>query len=144
MTLVVQGLSLPLLVRLLKIKPQKDAGSEDRELQLLLATATLEFIAQEYPANKPDKTRDLLKSNYQLLVLQLTKEIRIIKKTGEEPVEGNDQQQDALLKERLKINHFQRDLLLHLHKEGEFSDDALRKAEREMDINELKLSLGDP
>ena len=144
MTLVVQGLSLPLLVRLLKIKPQKDAGSEDRELQLLLATATLEFIAQEYPSNKPDKTRDLLKSNYQLLVLQLTKEIRIIKKTGEEPVEGNDQQQDALLKERLKINHFQRDLLLHLHKEGEFSDDALRKAEREMDINELKLSLGDP
>jgi CPA1 family monovalent cation:H+ antiporter len=31
-----------------------------------------------------------------------------------------------------------------LHKEGEYSDDALKKVEREMDIDELKLNLKVP
>lgn len=46
-TLVVQGLSLPLLIRWLKIKPQDNTAAEEKELQLHLATSTLHFIEQE-------------------------------------------------------------------------------------------------
>ncbi|MBK5271852.1 MAG: Na+/H+ antiporter, partial [Bacteroidia bacterium] len=46
-TLVVQGLSLPLLIRLLKIKPQDNLSGKEKELQLLIATSSLHFIEQE-------------------------------------------------------------------------------------------------
>jgi monovalent cation/hydrogen antiporter len=42
---------------------------------------------------------------------------------------------------QLEIKKFQRDLLVRLHKEGEFSDDALRQIEMELDVDELKLNL---
>jgi len=43
-------------------------------------------------------------------------------------------------KAQIVIGRFQRELLLKLHKEGRFSDSAIRKVERDMDINELKLN----
>ena len=43
-TLVVQGLTLPFLVRWLKIKPEDNADEEERELQLYLASSTLHNI----------------------------------------------------------------------------------------------------
>ena len=41
---------------------------------------------------------------------------------------------------QIKIGQFQRDLLLKLHKDGQFSDNAIREVERDMDITELKLN----
>ena len=40
----------------------------------------------------------------------------------------------------MEIGKFQRELLVKLHKDGEYSDEAIRYVEREMDIDELKLS----
>jgi len=42
---------------------------------------------------------------------------------------------------KLEISKFQRDLLVKLHKEGDFSDAVLKKVEEEMDVDELKLNL---
>ena len=47
---------------------------------------------------------------------------------------------DNLLNVKLEISKFQRELLVKLHKDGEFSDSAIRHIEREMDIDELKLN----
>ena len=44
----------------------------------------------------------------------------------------------------VQINKFKRELLVRMHKEGEFSDAAIRQVEREMDIDELKLDLKVP
>ena len=51
---------------------------------------------------------------------------------------------NPLLSAKLEISKFQRGLLLKLHKEGEFSDAAIKKAELEMDIDELKLNIQIP
>ena len=40
----------------------------------------------------------------------------------------------------MEINKFQRALLVKLHKDGEYSDEVIRHMEREMDIDELRLS----
>ena len=48
---------------------------------------------------------------------------------------------DPMVNAELEIKKFQRELLIKLHKEGEFSDDAIRQVERKMDIDELKLDL---
>ncbi len=41
-------------------------------------------------------------------------------------------------KAQIAIGRFQRELLLDLHKEGRFSDAAIRQVERDMDIDDLQ------
>ncbi len=142
-TLVVQGLSLPLLIRLLKIKPQDNPASEERELQLHLATATLHFIKRELPVQLDNRSQELLKQEYEAMINELTREIRRQKKAELKNESIMELPHDELLTARLEISRFQRDILLNLHKEGEFSDAVIRKTEAEMDINDLKLSLRD-
>jgi CPA1 family monovalent cation:H+ antiporter len=78
-TLVVQGLSLPLLIRWLKIKPQDNTAEEEKEVQLFLATNTLHFIEQELPVD--DNLQERLKNKYEHLIRDLTKELRRHKKS---------------------------------------------------------------
>jgi CPA1 family monovalent cation:H+ antiporter len=143
-TLVVQGLSLPLLIRLLKIKPQDNTAAEEKELQILLATSTLHFIEQDLTVQMDSKSEDLLKNKYAGLIQDLTKELKRHKKAYRNNKEAGTKSPDAILNAELEISKFQRELLLKLHKEGEFSDTVLRQVEREMDIDELKLNLQVP
>ena len=70
----------------------------------------------------------------------LTKEIRADKKRR-----INDESIQApvtpLLNAQVEVSRFQRDLLIKLHKEGTFSDDALRHVELERDVDDLKLDM---
>lgn len=140
-TLVVQGLSLPLLIRWLGIKPQPQTGQEEKELQLYLATNTLQFLESDFPGEIDNHSREQLKRKYEQQIKNLIMEIKIHKtatsKNDESPVIPTD----PIVNAQLEIKKFQRDLLLRLHKEGEFSDDAIRQIEREMDVDELKLNL---
>ncbi len=143
-TLVIQGLSLPLLIRWLRIKPQDNTVAEEKELQLYLATSTLYFIEHELPAPLNLKIQEQLQKKYELQILTLSKEIRRQKKENRNDEQVQALPPDALLNAQLEIGKFQRALLLKLHKEGEFSDAVIRQVEREMDINELKLNLQVP
>jgi len=140
-TLVVQGLSLPLLIRLLKIKPQDNTDAEEKELQLYLATNTLHFIEQELMVSLDNKLQEQLREKYEQLINDLTKELTREKKTRYSNKDAKAAAPDVLLNAKLEISKFQRELLVMLHKEGEFSDAAIKKVEREMDIDELKLNL---
>ena len=143
-TLVVQGLSLPLLIRWLKIKPQDTTDAEQKELQLSLATSTLNYIDNELPVPIDNKSLDQLRRKYELLVNDLTKEIRLHKKAKHSDVKLQAAPPDDLTNAKLDISKFQRELLLKMHKEGEFSDAAIKRVERELDIDELKLNLKIP
>ncbi len=143
-TLVVQGLSLPLLIRGLKIKKEDNTDAEEKELQLLMASNTLNFIEQDFPIELDNKVLERLKKKYDLLINDLNKEIVRHKKAKH--IEGKlpETKPDPMLNAKLEISKFQRDLLIKLHKEGEFSDAALKKIEQEMDVDELKLNLQIP
>jgi len=143
-TLVVQGLSLPLLIRWLKIKSQDNIAAEEKELQLYLANSTLHFIEQELPVSLNNKLQQQLKNKYELLVHDLTKELRRHKEAKRNDEQVNTKPPDALLNARLEISKFQRALLLKLHKEGEFSDAVIRRVERVMDLDEMKLNMQVP
>lgn len=139
-TLVVQGLSLPLLIRMLKIKPEDNTDEEQKELQLYLANSTVHFIEKDFPVQGDNKLQLHLKDEYEELIGKLTKEIKIHKKAKNNNAKLNPPGPDNLLYARLEINKFQRELLIKLHKDGDFSDAALRHIERELDIDELKLN----
>ena len=138
---MVQGLSLPLLIRWLKMKPQDNTDEEEKELQLYLANSTLHFIEQDFPVPLDNKSEQQLKMKYEVLINELTKEINRHKKAKRNDSELIVKQQGVLLSAQLEISKFQRALLIKLHKEGEFSDAVIRQVEQEMDINELKLNL---
>ena len=143
-TLVVQGLSLPLLIRWLRIKPHDNTATQEKELQLYLATSTLHFIEQDLQVQIDNKLQEQLKKKYVVLIQDLTKEIHQQKKAKRNDEEIKTPAPDALVNAQLEINKFKRELLLKMHKEGEFSDAAIRQVEREMDIDELKLDLKVP
>src|SRR6188508_2046775 len=143
-TLVVQGLSLPLLIRWLKIKPQDNTIEEEKELQLYLATNTLNFIEQDFPIELDNKLQEQLKKRYELKFDDLTKEIRRQKKAKRDDEKIKPPLPSDLTNAQLEISKFKRELLVRIHKEGEFSDAAIKKVEREMDIDELKLELKVP
>ncbi|MEO7923082.1 MAG: Na+/H+ antiporter [Chitinophagaceae bacterium] len=143
-TLVVQGLSLPLLIRLLKIKPQDNTAAEEKELKLYLASNTLHFIENEIPVHLDAKTQEELRKKYNSLVYELTKEVRRHKKAIRNDEIVKPPPVNDLLAAQIEISKFRRELLLKVHKEGEYSDAAIRLVEREMDIDELKLDLKVP
>ncbi|MGZ8557269.1 MAG: Na+/H+ antiporter [Chitinophagaceae bacterium] len=143
-TLVVQGLSLPLLIRGLKIKKEDNTDAEEKELQLMMASSTLNFIEQDFPIQVDNNIQERLKKKYKLLINDLTKEIVRHKKEKHKVGKLTVAQPDAMLNAKLEISKFQRELLIKLHKEGEFSDATLKKVEQEMDVDELKLNLQMP
>src|SRR6187431_3613101 len=143
-TLVVQGLSLPLLIRWLKIKPQDNTIEEEKELQLYLATNTLNFIDNELPVSLKNKSQEQLREKYELLINNLTKEVQLHKKAKHSDAKLRAAPPDDLTKAKLEISKFQRELLVKMHKEGEFSDAAIKRVERELDIDEMKLNLKMP
>ena len=139
-TLVVQGLSLPLLIRLLKIKPEDNTDEEEKELQLYLANSTLHYIEKEFPIQGDNKLQDQLKNKYEQQIRKLTKQIQLHKKARYHNVDVKPVLPDNMLNAKVEISKFQRELLIKLHQDGDFSYDALSHVEREMDIDELKLN----
>ena len=143
-TLVIQGLSLPLLIRWLKIKPQDNEGVQANELHLHLASSTLHFIETELQLPRNVKFQQQLKNKYEAEIQQLTKVIKRHKKANRINEAIEEAPPDELYLAQVAISKFQRELLLKVHKEGEFSDTVIRQVEREMDIDELKLNLQVP
>lgn len=139
-TLVVQGLTLPFLVKWLKIKPEDNSDEEERELQLYLASSTLHYIEHEFPVQGDSKLQQQLKNKYEQQIRKLNKEIQLHKRAKYFNYEVKLPEPDNLLTAKVEINKFQRELLIRLHKDGEFSDAAIRQLEREIDIDELKLN----
>lgn len=141
-TLVVQGLSLPLLVRLLGIKPESNDDRETSELRLYIVNSTLHFIDDEF-SMKPGVFKEQLKDKYERLAKQLTGEIKAHKKNENSDEQLPEATLTPMAYAQIEIGKFQRELLLRLHKEGLFSTVAIKHAERDMDINELNKESGE-
>lgn len=140
-TLMIQGFSLPLLIRLLGVRPQQDNTQERKELQLLMAQSTLDFISHEFPIALEGEIKAQIRKSYEQRAHQLANDIESIKsdadKAGLSPLIPFSQ----MLAAQLEIARFQRNLLIKFHKEGRFSDDAIRKVEREFDIEDMRLNV---
>ncbi len=70
-TLVIQGMSLPLMIRILALKPNLQAEKEELELQLLVLQNTLHFIEHEIPVPMEDDVKRQIKASYEAALVQL-------------------------------------------------------------------------
>lgn len=131
-TLVVQGLSLPVLIKLLRIK-RYDRQQEEQDLRLLMATKVADFIETDFPHKITDDQKTQLKSRF-IQMIRLFSHDRHLRPSQKATSEFSE---FVLAQEA--IQNFERQLLNQLNRDAVFSQDTIRRIEQELDLAELQL-----
>lgn len=138
-TLVFQGLTLPLIIKLIKIKEIDDVLPEHEQhlgIQSRLNQLALNLLNDKYSAETERNE----------LLLYYKEQMERDKMNFEQQSESIDYKEEQLRKARsyqktlLEIYVLHRKELFKMRKEKFFSDEEIRKAELQLDLNELKIS----
>ena len=135
-TLVLQGMSLPWVIRKLKIEAPQDDTDEELEmaLKLQMAEAALDHIDKYYAAEVIQiDAYKRLKERYE----------RMAKNAYTQLVEGNATPSDFLPRYRQMLRELvsvRRTALQRLKKEQLYSDELIRNKEWELDLEEARLN----
>jgi Na+/H+ antiporter len=132
-TLVLQGLTLPLLIKWLGVKGDDSSEREEHFARLNLATAVIEHIEANYSLGLSDGVLNQIKSKYELRIQRMVGEQSTRRMTDEELVELHRIQKELVLSER--------NFLLDLRRKRLVGDEVVRKLEYELDLEEERLIL---
>jgi CPA1 family monovalent cation:H+ antiporter len=145
-TLVLQGLSLPLLLGRLGLEGDDDAEvKEEAEARLLAAEAALsrleELKGEDWVPHKKkiERMRDLYEFRRQRFAAWLPEEHS--EDGEEEEGEGYEQHSQAFQRLRGELLAAERESLLKLRDERRISDEVRRRVERELDLEEARLEI---
>jgi Na+/H+ antiporter len=145
-TLLVQGLSLPWLVRRLGVQESPaQRAAEAQELRLALTNDSLAYletrIVAEAPA--PDPSLLTLREVMRRQARRLHGTFAANEVTADTPPTEAETQAatsfESLLRCRLDVTEHQRQLLVRLHRAAAFSEEAVRQVELELDRFEIAL-----
>jgi CPA1 family monovalent cation:H+ antiporter len=133
-TLVLQGLTLPYIIRRLDITVKENEEEQRLSIRLRLATAALEHITSGYP-NETESIDafNRLKARYERMVEIAAK--RLEKEEGDEVTPEFLPRYRQLLLELVGI---QRQELLQMRRDNEYSEELLRSKEFELDLEEAR------
>jgi Na+/H+ antiporter len=135
-TLVIQGLSLPLVVRLLGVTGGDDDLEQEGRARLLAAEAALESV--EELAREPwtrDDSIDRLRGIYKY------RHRRFAARFDDDEDDGAYEERSSnWMRMMFTVIEAQREALEHMRNRGEISDDVLRHVEQELDLEERRLS----
>lgn len=131
-TLVVQGLTLPLLIRALGVRADDADAEEERQARVLAAQAAVDRIdrlATEYPDHL--ELIDHLRETYAHRMEHI------------DPEDGTplDEAEAELLvhrQMRRAVIDAERDAVIRMRDRGELSDEVMRRIERDLDLEELR------
>lgn len=132
-TLVIQGLSLRPLIKWLGIKPDDREHHEEHSARLKIASAVIERIEEEFSMSLSDEVLNQIKTKYEIRIQRLQKDQSTRRLNEAQINEFHRIQHELLLMERKSI--------LAMRKQGSISDEALRKIEYELDLEEARLML---
>jgi monovalent cation/hydrogen antiporter len=134
-TLVLQGLTLPLIIRWLKIEVKDNEEEERLALRLRLANVAVEYITTSYPEESQSvEAFSRLKARYELIVTITNKQLK--------KEEGDNIAADFLPRYRgllIELVSIQRQELKRMRRDNEFSDEVLRSKETELDLEEARV-----
>lgn len=133
-TLVLQGLSLPFIIRWLNIQITENEEEQRLAIRLRLANAVLDHITIEYSEETASiDAFNRLKARYERMVDITSRRL--------EQEEGGDVNPAFLPRYRqllLELVRVQRRELLHMRRDNEYSDELLRNKEFELDLEEAR------
>jgi Na+/H+ antiporter len=135
-TVVGQGLTLPALIRRLRVR---DDGSEEEEevrARIEAATAAIdrlgELAEEEWTR---ERTVERVRAMYEY------RRNRFAARTGEVEDTGYEDRSVAYQQLMHRVYDAQRDTLLRLRNEGRISNDVMHRIERELDLEESRLEI---
>jgi monovalent cation/hydrogen antiporter len=134
-TLVIQGLTLPFMLKWLKIEVPEDEHAREQEIRLRLATVVLDHIEHNYAseANSIEaftRLRDRYKRMAEIAARKLEKEDELRKRPEFLP-----KYRDMLI----ELVHARRIELNKMRHENQFPEELIRKKEEELDLEEARL-----
>lgn len=134
-TLVIQGLSLPFLIRLLKIEAPEPEAAHEHSIRLRLATVVLNMLERSYAEEASSIDAFIrLKERYQRMADIASSKLNQeegIHTTGHFLPRYRQMLLDAVQVRRAELNKMSRS--------REFPDELIRKRETELDLEEARL-----
>jgi CPA1 family monovalent cation:H+ antiporter len=136
-TLVLQGLSLPLLIRALKVREDRSRADEERQAREQAASAALsrleEMASENWPAPEQiERMRDHYRSRLRRSALPETIDAEW---TPEAAEAYRRLRHETLTAERLAA--------IRLRNDGAISDEVLHRLEHELDVEALRAGIGE-
>lgn len=133
-TLVLQGLSLPFIIRKLNIQVEENDEEHEKTIEHRLAITVMEYLQQVYKDEiVADKAYKRIYQRYHHIAELHDQEVHDEKK------EENNQSVLVLRKVLLEVIRIRRQELKLIHKEEKYPDEILRKKETELDLEEARL-----
>jgi Na+/H+ antiporter len=135
-TLVVQGLSLPALIRALSLEDDGTAEREEIKGRIKVAQAALERIDQlAREAWVREDTAERMRGLYNY---RRTRFVARFDGNDEDGLEDRSAAYQRLLRELLQV---QRQTLIRLRDEGRIGDEVMHRIERDLDLEESRLEI---
>lgn len=136
-TLVLQGLSLPLLVKKLKVQVLDEDSHLEKEVRLKLAYTAISHIEENF-SYQPTSEAALahIKNKYEFRVDQLNGRVR----NNTDQI-GAEEVFKEFHKMQSQLITIERKLIKELKKEGKTSEEIIRKLENEIDLEESSLKI---
>jgi CPA1 family monovalent cation:H+ antiporter len=135
-TLVLQGLTLPWVIRMLGLAGLSGPNCEEQEARRIVTRAALQRLAEARNADVPGLTAvyDDLQQHY---------EHRLAILEGKDTAHGEDSEADheRVLDLTLALLRTERETALGLRTAGRINDEVLRQLEHELDLRESQLAL---
>lgn len=134
-TLVVQGITLPWIIRLLKIQSEENGAADEKSIRMHLAYMAIEMIEANYA--QKDATRDALhhiKTKYERKIDQIHQRMLTLDATRHSAEVFHE-----YTRVQLQMVQFERDQLHQLRRNNKFSEEVIRKLEYEVDLEEAVL-----
>jgi CPA1 family monovalent cation:H+ antiporter len=131
-TLVLQGLTLPPLIRWLGIKPDGTEEQQEHQARLKVASSIIEHIEENYSLSVSDSVLSQIKAKYEMRIEKMREETN--RKMSNEQIEEFQRIQNDLLRA-------ERQFILDLRRSHAIGDEVHRKLEYELDLEEERLTL---
>jgi monovalent cation/hydrogen antiporter len=132
-TLVVQGISLPYVIKWLGIRPSDEELREEKEARLKIVTRVIEHIEENYSIGLTDDVLNQIKTKYEIRIQRIRKD--------ENPGKLSAVQIGDFHRVQFEIIQLERSQLNEMRQDGTVSEEVSRKIEYELDLEETRLSL---
>jgi monovalent cation/hydrogen antiporter len=135
-TLVVQGLSLPLLIRMLKVEPDRLDEKEDSKARIKSAEAALarleELLEEDWVRQD---TAERLRGLYNF------RRDRFASRFDGESDGAIEEQSQSYQRLRRELLEAERAAIVNLRRDGVINDDAMRRLQRDLDLEDARLDV---
>jgi NhaP-type Na+/H+ or K+/H+ antiporter len=136
-TLVLQGLSLPPLIRALNLKGGRPDGKEEQLARERAAVAALERL------DELENESWVVAAQVNQMRASYGRRVQRYAAAGNEHLDGTPESVEAYRQLRKETLTAERHAVIHLRNEGIISDEVLHRLEHELDVEALRHGLGE-